>query len=232
MLADAYPIQDAEDGFWILGDGRTVAIVAPACGSTGFAPLTVTTDFGSDTEANGFNYTTISAPPTIAGITGNSGAAGTVFQVTGTNFDKGLPLTIEVGGTSAAAVLRTDMATLDVTAPAGSPGWAAITVCNSYGCASRAEGFQYLAGATFMRGDANADLKLDLADGIAILNDLFLGVPAKAACRDALDVDDNGDVDLTDAIRVLNHLFLGGPAPASPYPEAGTDPTSDGLPSC
>ena len=41
--------------------------------------------------------------------------------------------------------------------------------------------------------------------------------------------DDDGRIGLTDAIVVLNHLFRGaGPLPA-PYPQAGQDPTGDGL---
>ena len=46
---------------------------------------------------------------------------------------------------------------------------------------------------------------------------------------DAADVNDNGTVNSQDATDLLNYLFSGGPAPKAPYPQAGTDPTMDGL---
>ena len=140
-------VRGAVDGFKLLPDGQTLSIIAPACGTTGFAPLKVTTDFGSDTEANGFNYT-------------------------------------------------------------------------------QTEGKQ------FVRGDTNEDQTVDLADAVSVFNDLFLGTPARAACRDALDADDSGEIDLTDGITILNYLFLGGEEPPPPYPGLGVDPTDDDIPPC
>ncbi len=90
----------------------------------------------------------------------------------------------------------------------------------------------------FVRGDANSDGSINLADGIAILNCLFRdGV--SPACMDAADADDDGGdmPTLTDAIRIFNWLFLGGPAPAPPTPQSatfgaqdcGVDTTGDGM---
>jgi hypothetical protein len=92
------------------------------------------------------------------------------------------------------------------------------------------------AGGGFVRGDANGDGKIDLSDGIAILQFLFLGA-SEPACRDAADVDDNGRFELTDAIRDFNWLFLGGPRPGPPSPsggqyaavDCGLDPTQDAF---
>ena len=50
---------------------------------------------------------------------------------------------------------------------------------------------------TFLRGDPNSDASVDTSDAIAILLDLFAGVPARADCRKALDVDDSGVLDTT-----------------------------------
>jgi hypothetical protein len=80
----------------------------------------------------------------------------------------------------------------------------------------------------FVRGDANRDGRADISDAVAILGFLFLGDEA-LGCEDAADVDDNGRIEITDAIALLNHLFLGHPAPPAPYPEAGSDPSADGL---
>lgn len=80
----------------------------------------------------------------------------------------------------------------------------------------------------FIRGDGNADGKIDLSDAVSTLNFLFLGGPGPE-CFQAADADDNGTVELTDSIRTLNFLFLGGPSPAAPHPECGPDTTADVL---
>jgi hypothetical protein len=138
-------VRNAADGFKLLADGQTLSIIAPACGTVGFSPLKVTTDFGSDTEPNGFKYD---------------------------------PVVVE---------------------------------------------------KKFTRGDTNNDGIVDLADAISIFNDLFLGIPALAPCRDALDTDDTGILDLTDGIKILLFLFQTGEKdkPAPPFPDPGVDPTPD-----
>jgi hypothetical protein len=81
-------------------------------------------------------------------------------------------------------------------------------------------------GPGFIRGDANADGKVDISDGVSILGYLFLG-GSPPQCLDAADADDSGELVITDAIYVLNHLFVGGPAPPPPHPDCGEDPTDD-----
>jgi hypothetical protein len=81
----------------------------------------------------------------------------------------------------------------------------------------------------FLRGDTNADGRVEAADGLGTLNVLFAGGPAPA-CFSALDADDSGDVDLSDPIFTFFYLFLQGPSPPEPGPlECGFDPTNDGL---
>ncbi len=77
----------------------------------------------------------------------------------------------------------------------------------------------------FIRGDANDDGAVDLADAVRVLIYLFKGniVPA---CLDALDADDSGLVDVTDAVDLLRYLFKRGPAPPAPFPAPGADPTA------
>jgi hypothetical protein len=79
----------------------------------------------------------------------------------------------------------------------------------------------------FVRGDANGDGGVDIADAVKILLALFAG--SAADCRDALDADDSGGAEITDAVHLLEYLFLKGPAPAAPFPAAGEDATEDGL---
>jgi hypothetical protein len=83
---------------------------------------------------------------------------------------------------------------------------------------------------TFLRADPNSDASVDISDALAILLDLFAGVPARADCRKALDVDDSGILDTTDAVVLLDFLFRDGPTPPAPFPGAGEDPTPDAIP--
>ncbi len=78
----------------------------------------------------------------------------------------------------------------------------------------------------FVRGDANDDGGVDIADPIALLFFLFHGDDAPP-CLSAADTDDSGALDVTDAIASLDFLFTGGPPPALPFPEPGIDPTID-----
>lgn len=91
-------------------------------------------------------------------------------------------------------------------------------------------------GTRFVRGDADSSGSINLTDGVAVLNYLFLGAAAPS-CLDAGDFDDSGGVDLAinDAIGVFNWLFTGGAGPAPPAPvqaavtesDCGLDPTPD-----
>lgn len=82
--------------------------------------------------------------------------------------------------------------------------------------------------ARFLRGDTNADNRVQISDAIAILLYLFQG-GADLACLDAADADDNGALEITDAIRTLDHLFRSGPPLPEPFPGRGLDLTSDAL---
>jgi hypothetical protein len=80
----------------------------------------------------------------------------------------------------------------------------------------------------FIRGDANDDGIVDIADPIATLGYLFLGVE-RLPCRDAADSNDDGLLDVSDSITTLAYLFLGGQALPPPNERPGEDPTLDGL---
>lgn len=83
----------------------------------------------------------------------------------------------------------------------------------------------------FLRGDADGNLRLDLADAINNLVFMTNACPdcPIPLCPKALDVNDNGMIDLGDAIQLLNFLYIGGSPPAAPFPDPGVDPTPDGL---
>ena len=82
----------------------------------------------------------------------------------------------------------------------------------------------------FIRGDANGDGRIDIADAIWALSSLFVGGPP-TACPDAADANDDSAVDVSDPIFLLGYQFLGSRAPSAPFPECGNDPdlAEDGL---
>ena len=73
-----------------------------------------------------------------------------------------------------------------------------------------------------VRGDANDDSRLNIADGIWMLNDLFQGGP-HSDCDGANDANASGTYDASDAIFIFNYQFLNGPAPSAPFPACGGD---------
>jgi hypothetical protein len=214
-------------------DGQTLTITAPDCTAEGWSVLAICNSFGCDSRAEGFNY--LPPPrPEIVSFLDNAGLAGKQFIVVGRNFDQP-GLTVKVCGATAVFQVLNGQ-TLRVTAPACAiVGAAPIEICNVHGCISNPAGFNYEeepVGTPFIRGDANEDTIVDISDAVTILGDLFLGDPAPARCRDALDANDDGAADISDAVTVLGHLFLGdGPLPP-PFPNPGLDPTLDPLPPC
>ncbi|MBI4584679.1 MAG: hypothetical protein HY717_11750 [Planctomycetes bacterium] len=79
----------------------------------------------------------------------------------------------------------------------------------------------------FVRGDANGDAGVDLADAVRVLLALFAG--AATSCQDAHDADDNGLLEIADALAILQYLFLKGPPLLPPFPARGVDTTTDDL---
>lgn len=82
--------------------------------------------------------------------------------------------------------------------------------------------------AAFVRGDADGDGEVSLADPMAILYTLF-SRQRDVVCLDTADANDDGKVNVTDAVFLIRHLFLGGRPPSGPFPTAGFDPTPDGM---
>ncbi|MEE8142440.1 MAG: dockerin type I repeat-containing protein, partial [Planctomycetota bacterium] len=82
--------------------------------------------------------------------------------------------------------------------------------------------------ATFVRGDANGDEIVNIADPIYVLEYLFAD-GRDPTCFDAADGNDDGAVQISDAIYLLTFLFDEGLPPPPPFPDPGGDPTGDGL---
>ena len=75
----------------------------------------------------------------------------------------------------------------------------------------------------FVRGDANIDGRVNVADASWVLLRLFDGLPA-LSCDAAGDADSDGQLQVTDAVYLLTHLFQGGSPPSAPFPLCGSDP--------
>lgn len=75
----------------------------------------------------------------------------------------------------------------------------------------------------FLRGDANSDGQLDIADGVFLLQHLFLA-GAAPGCLDAGDLDVSGALGVGDAMAVFGYQLLNGPAPAAPFPSCDVAP--------
>jgi PKD repeat protein len=80
----------------------------------------------------------------------------------------------------------------------------------------------------FLRGDANQDGAVDIADAVAILGYLFSGA-GDGGCLSSIDSNDDASTDVADAVTVLVHLFSGGGPLPAPFPGCGVDPSPDSL---
>ena len=71
-----------------------------------------------------------------------------------------------------------------------------------------------------VRGDANGDERVNIADGVWIISELFLNGPA-STCPIARDANNDSLADAADAVYIFNYRFLDGPQPAAPFPDCG-----------
>ncbi|MCA8962503.1 MAG: hypothetical protein KDC38_18385, partial [Planctomycetes bacterium] len=84
----------------------------------------------------------------------------------------------------------------------------------------------------YVRGDANLDGLVDLADALAVFRygqGIVSTVTEACFVPDSCDANDDGVIDVSDGIYLIAYRFAGGPAPPEPFPDRGFDPTSDTL---
>jgi ferredoxin len=75
---------------------------------------------------------------------------------------------------------------------------------------------------TFIRGDANGDGKVQVADPVWIVSELFRNGPP-TSCQAAADATGDGVYDVSDALFVIRYYFQNGPAPGEPFPACGPE---------
>ena len=117
---------------------------------------------------------------------------------------------------------------------------AAILLIARAGGVSRGEDAE-CQSSLFHRGDSNGDGRVDVSDGLCVLESIFSGGESPGSsggrmapgCLEAADANNDGGVDCTDAILTLGWLFLGTAAPAAPGPppaSCGADTDAHGSP--
>ncbi|MGE4632528.1 MAG: hypothetical protein AAEJ47_05780, partial [Planctomycetota bacterium] len=87
-------------------------------------------------------------------------------------------------------------------------------------------GFSPAADIPFLRGDANVDGRVNIADGIWLLQHLYLGGPG-GDCAAARDTNADGVVDLADAAHIISFRLMDGGPPRHPYPYCGISSVGD-----
>ena len=125
-----------------------ITATTPA-GSAGAVTVTVAVNGQSGSLVNGFTYTSPASPPTVTGVSPNSGttAGGTAVTITGTNFAAGA--TVTFGGTAATNVAVVNGTEITATTPAGSAGAATVTATNPGAqSGSLTNGFTYVVVGT------------------------------------------------------------------------------------
>ncbi len=90
------------------------------------------------------------------------------------------------------------------------------------------EGVTVGADTPFVRGDANADGGVNVADAVYVLQYIFLAGSAPS-CQKAADGNDDGDLNVADAIVILGYLFMHSSPFPPPFPACGVDTTDDNL---
>ncbi|MGQ9589532.1 MAG: fibronectin type III domain-containing protein [Planctomycetota bacterium] len=164
-------------------------------------------EFGASAYSNEAEATTPYPHPRIGSVEPSEGptAGGTEVMISGSDFFEVVEVLF---GTAAAQDLTVESPTrIHCTAPEGSRGAAPVTVRTAGGEDTLEGAFRYYDG--YLRGDANADLALNISDPIALLSFLFLGGDPPP-CAEVGDANADGRLDLSDAVFVLAYLFLGG----------------------
>jgi len=84
--------------------------------------------------------------------------------------------------------------------------------------------FESISPPRFIRGDANGDGALNVADPILALDYLFQG--GSISCQQSADTNDDDAINIADPVSSLSYLFQMGMTPALPFPGCGSDPTN------
>ncbi|MGE3163381.1 MAG: hypothetical protein AB7O52_00595 [Planctomycetota bacterium] len=176
-----------------------------------------------------------------AAVGGDGGTVGVVvslsppFDVIAPGTD--LPIANFVYEASATAV-DGDSANLTFSDSLGNPAVALVAVVDGNTVVPSTVGgvvsVEEVVDVAYLRGDANSDGGIDIADGIWILNFLWQGGPA-SPCAASQDANGDGMGDTSDAMYIIFYQLLDGPAPVGNFPNCDFADVADcamSTPSC
>jgi hypothetical protein len=196
------------------------------------SPVSVTTT-GTSVDSffqGGFNKTEPIDPGKNSGQRGVVSAVVLSFTVPkvlpATGTESVLDLGVQANAPQAGADIAGSLSFLDSLRGSGQPVKNAITVggetrnaCNKE-LANVNVVFRLIGVSNYVRGNPNGDDKVNLADGVWIINELFRGGPS-TSCPAAADMNADGTEDAADALYLVLYLFRGGPQPPAPFPACG-----------
>ncbi|MEM7230938.1 MAG: dockerin type I domain-containing protein [Planctomycetota bacterium] len=77
-------------------------------------------------------------------------------------------------------------------------------------------------GASFRRGDANGDGRINVSDVVPLVRNVFGNERRAFDCKGAFDSNADGKVSVADAARLISWLFRDGQPPEPPFFECGS----------
>ncbi|MDE0960405.1 MAG: Ig-like domain-containing protein [Planctomycetota bacterium] len=214
----------------IVIDTGTILATTPAApsGTAGSVDVSIFTPYGSVTLDQEFSYYQVSIDgydPAQSPLCGMG-----EMTVTGTGLPTGLGVVFGNQPASSVVVNAAGTSATVVIPASDQPAVVDLIFVDNFGSVLEAfpAGFSYIDDGIFIRGDATCDGAVNIAD-VAAIAGYVAGAGSTPVILDTADIDDNGVVHIGDAVLLASFLFSGGTPPAIPFPNAGTDPTPDGL---
>ena len=213
----------------VVDTGTILATTPPAAsGATGSVDVSIFTQYGSATLPAGFSYYMTSIDgydPAQSPLCGMG-----EMTVTGAGLPTGLGVLFGDQASTSVVVSPAGTSATVVIPASYQPGVVDLVFVDNFGSVLQSfpGGFNYIDDGIFLRGDATCDGSVNIAD-VAAIAGYVAGAGSTPVILDSADVDDNGVVHIGDAVLLASFLFSGGAPPAIPFPDAGTDPTPDGL---
>jgi hypothetical protein len=194
----------------------------------GAVSVAVQNPAGSQVQASG-TYVYESFSMSSASPSGSSPCGGAEILIQGTSLHDGVE--IRFGPYVAQGIAMISEYELLAYTPSVPEGTGGVQLAAAFDGLVRYGPTFTFGGTEFVRGDTNGNGAVTRDDAELLLEFLH-GLSILGAPIDTADVDDNGVINVTDAWYLMSHLAASGPPPPQPFPEAGEDPTPDGLVGC
>ncbi|MCA8959885.1 MAG: IPT/TIG domain-containing protein, partial [Planctomycetes bacterium] len=213
-------------------DAQTLVATTPTAAPGDVAVTVVSPTLGSFSAPGSFTFVE-PAPLVVLDVVPSSvlPCSPTSITLTGTSFDRAMTVTFILPDSQEfpgeVVSVSSDGQTASVTTPdVGAPATPVIVRVDTItASADWADPFSF--SDEFIRGDVDHDGDID-PDDLAYLSAAF-GVGPLPGILDAADVNDDGFILVDDLIRLQDFLTGSIVTLPAPFPDAGVDPTPDGL---